>query len=871
MRHLLTRLLFCVVTLLLATVARCTAQSVVTRPDTTVLHQTGAMYAAGPLHRLLFGNLWRDVWTTPLRVPVLDLRRSGGGLTPLKRGGGFQTASLRFLGADGVQYKFRSLDKNPVAVLPEELRETFVASITQDLIASSHPYAALVAAPLLHAAQILQAEPTLVILPDDEALGQYREEFGGRAGIIEIHPAENEYDDSAFGDADKISGTSALMRRLDRDNDERVHTASYLKARLMDMFLGDWDRHHDQWRWARYDNGTKREWHPIPRDRDQVFARYDGLVPWLITVIIPQIESCDPEYPGIAYLTWSGRHLDRRFLAEADRSLFDSLASELQSALTDSVLRAAVSELPEELPGENARDLLTTLQARRDALPRAAREFYRILAQEVDIHLSDKDDLVLVDRLGDDGVAVSVFKRKRPDHRLFHRLFDDGCTAEIRLYCNGGDDSVLVRGETDAQIGIIVIGGSGEDSFTAEATRGRGRTSLLRTQPGHGARITFIDAGKKSRFNTGGHAHIERREPREDSLEFRFERKYRDWGSMVFPAVHGKYNADLGVLIGGGATYTRYGFARVPHAAQLSLVAGIAPMTANVDVRAAADFRLPFDEAAVRLDALFTTFEVLNYFGMGNNTRVLPDRSFSYSVRQNELRISPSLSLQALPELTLTIKGGARYVAHDLDDEESYLSIERPYGHDRMFFLEGGAVARYDSRDHAVWPRSGILFTLDATAVPDAYDATEQWTSIGADLRFYFSTAAFPDATLALRACGERVEGKAPFFASAFLGGIGNARGYEKNRFAGASSLFAAAEVRVGITEVFFLFPSRLGVLAFAESGRVWQRGEQSSRWHVSFGGGLWLAPVSDDFTISANVAASGEGLRFDLIGGFAF
>ncbi|MCZ7555050.1 MAG: outer membrane protein assembly factor [Bacteroidia bacterium] len=865
------KLFICFIAVSLSSVTRCAAQPLISQPDTTRFHAAGVMYGAGPLHRWLFGDLWRDVWTTPLRVPVLDLRRSAGGLTPLKRGGGFQTASLRFRGADGVQYKFRSLDKNPVAVLPEELRETFVASVTQDMIASSHPYAALVAAPLLRAARILQADPTLVLLPDDELLGPYREEFGGLAGFIEIHPDENEFDDSAFAGAEKISGTPALIRRLDRDNEDVVHTASYLKARLMDVFLGDWDRHYDQWRWARFDEGSKREWHPIPRDRDQVFARYDGIAPWLITVIVPQIESCDPEYPGMAYLTWSGRHLDRRFLAEADRTLFDSLATELQSVLTDSVLHAAVNELPEELHGEKAQDLLATLQARRNALPQAADEFYRVLAQEVDIHLSDKDDLVIIDRLGNDAIAVSVFRRMRPEQRLFHRHFGDGCTDEIRIYCNGGDDSVLVRGSTDAHIGIIAIGGPGEDSFTAEAVRIYCRESLLRPQPGPGARIAFIDAGKKSRFNARRNVHIVRNDARADSLEYAFERKYRDWGSMVFPALHGNYNADLGVLIGGGATYTRYGFARVPHAAEVSLVAGIAPMTANVDVRAAADFRLPFDAATVRVDALFTTFEVLNYFGMGNETRLREDRNFTYSVRQNELQIAPSISLQPLPELTLTLRGEARFVAHDLDDEESYLSIERPYGYDRMFFLEGGAVARYDSRDHPMWPRAGAFFQCDATVVPDAYDAKERWTSIGADLRYYLSTPSVSHAALALRLCGRRVDGEAPFFASAFLGGIENARGFEKNRFAGASSLFAAAELRVGVTDVFFLFPSRLGALAFAESGRVWQRGERSSRWHASFGGGAWLAPVSDDFTISANVAASSEGLRFDLISGFAF
>ena len=44
----------------------------------------GAKYQAGGLHRFLFGNGYRDLWTTPMRVPVLDLQTFGGGLRPLK-------------------------------------------------------------------------------------------------------------------------------------------------------------------------------------------------------------------------------------------------------------------------------------------------------------------------------------------------------------------------------------------------------------------------------------------------------------------------------------------------------------------------------------------------------------------------------------------------------------------------------------------------------------------------------------------------------------------------------------------------------------------------------------------------------------------
>ena len=67
-------------------VTRSRAESVTVTP--------GASYAAGGLHRFFFGDHYRDLWTTPIRVQVLDLQRFAGGLTPVKRGGGKQTKSL---------------------------------------------------------------------------------------------------------------------------------------------------------------------------------------------------------------------------------------------------------------------------------------------------------------------------------------------------------------------------------------------------------------------------------------------------------------------------------------------------------------------------------------------------------------------------------------------------------------------------------------------------------------------------------------------------------------------------------------------------------------------------------------------------------
>src|SRR5438552_19078005 len=83
----------------------------------TVIVIPGKQYEAGVIHEFLFGSHWRDVWTTPIKVNVLDLNTYAGGLTPTKRGGGLQTKSLHFKGADGKKYKFMSVDKDPSKVL----------------------------------------------------------------------------------------------------------------------------------------------------------------------------------------------------------------------------------------------------------------------------------------------------------------------------------------------------------------------------------------------------------------------------------------------------------------------------------------------------------------------------------------------------------------------------------------------------------------------------------------------------------------------------------------------------------------------------------------------------------------------------------
>jgi hypothetical protein len=72
----------CVVSVLASTAVP--AQAPATPDSTEVV--AGTRYTAGGLHRWLFGTYYRDLWTTPITVEVLDLAREGGGLTPFSAG-----------------------------------------------------------------------------------------------------------------------------------------------------------------------------------------------------------------------------------------------------------------------------------------------------------------------------------------------------------------------------------------------------------------------------------------------------------------------------------------------------------------------------------------------------------------------------------------------------------------------------------------------------------------------------------------------------------------------------------------------------------------------------------------------------------------
>ena len=496
----------------------------------------GARYAAGPLHRALFGEHYRDLWTTPIQVPLLDLETYAGGLTPEEIGGGQQTRSLKLESEDGREFAFRPVDKDAAGVLPSAYRGTVVDRLAQDAISAGHPGAPLVASALLDAVGVLNARPQLFVMPAQKRLGEFQETFAGTLGYLEERPEEG------FAGADEVVEWKELLELVEEGPSHRVDVREFLRARLVDHLLGDWDRHQGQWRWAGFREEGHTRWRPIPRDRDQALARYDGFLLGVARRVHPKLVNFGPRYSSVLGLAWNAQELDRRLLASLEAEDFDSVAAAVETALTDSVIDASIDLLPAAYKAAHAPWMTDALRQRRDSLRAHATEYYRLLAEEVDVFGTGRAELAEV--RGDPAGRLDLLVTTREGHdTIFRRAFDPEETRSVRLLLQGGRDSTHIDGPSGAGPLLEIEQEPGIDTVAPSEA---GRFRLYTPQPD-------VKRGKGDSSSAG--------------------QPSRNWGGSFGISPRAEYDADLGILLGVQAARTDFAFRRVPYGSRVRLVA----------------------------------------------------------------------------------------------------------------------------------------------------------------------------------------------------------------------------------------------------------------------------------------------------------
>ncbi|HWB90790.1 MAG TPA: BamA/TamA family outer membrane protein, partial [Puia sp.] len=274
------------------------------------------------------------------------------------------------------------------------------------------------------------------------------------------------------------------------------------------------------------------------------------------------------------------------------------------------------------------------------------------------------------------------------------------------------------------------------------------------------------------------------------------------------------------------------------------------------------DFRYDLEaiDAIGRLD-LLTDVDIkapdntVNFFGFGNET--IYDKNAKEGIRYYRARYDSyefDLLLRKRFGKAFSLAFGPAFgyfTVDSADNFDRFVNQTAINGLDKAsLYLDkayagGRASVVVDNRDDKIEPSRGILWRTNFGSYGGLNHSSGAYSRLSTDLAVYSSFDSRANLVIANRVGWGKSFGQYAFYQAQFLGATENLRGYRKYRFAGGEAFYHNIDLRIKLANFnTYLFPGTFGLLAFNDVGRVWQRGEESHRWHDGYGGGLWIAPL---------------------------
>lgn len=838
-------------TLLLVAIAntKSTAQQAV--PDTNIHKQVIARPAApkSAFFERMWGHNNRVEWNTPVDVPVLWLDTALGGLRPYKMGGGNETKSLRLRAANGKEYVLRSINKCRDEVVPPKLKGTFLEDIINDGVTMSYPYGSFAVAGMQQQAGIPHTLPTLVYLPSQKALDTFDVKCGNSLYLLEQKTEGNWSEADNLGNFSRFVNTEDVIASVQANSHHKADQPAFIKARLFDMLIGDWDRHEGNWSWGVRDSGNTIWYIPVPQDRDQAFFTHDG---FMIDKVLKGgglsfMQNFDGEVKNIATLNTSGRYIDRFFTSALTLNNWLAAARELQQQLTDAAIEGSVRQLPPEIFAESGKRITEILKKRREQLPQFAKEYYLFLSKEIEITGTDARDYFEVNSNAKGETTVRVFAVNNQGQPVstpyYTRQFLPAEVKEIRLYGLDDKDVFVVNNQSKA-IKIRVLGGQGNDA-------------LQHT----GRKIHVYDDPANPLDGDAVRGHIT-----DDTALNNYNYRWFHYNKKGFHPTVFYNNADR-FYVGVSSNFKNYKWRK-----------GDKAITNAFDVHysfsqnaISAEWQGIYPDILGKWDLImkagFDAIRWTNFYGTGNESKNVTNDLNYYRLRTQEWTGSAGLQRQFNGH---TIEASAYYqYINGRYDTERYPSKVFPEHADVYRPNQYAGIKATYSWAHvndSVVAERGFTFLANGTY---AHNFTQKETYQLLEGRFQWYVPILDRVSLAVRGGGATVINNdvlatGQFYEHAVLGGPRNLRGYRRERFWGKTMAYVGNELRY-ITDMRTHFMNaRVGVFGFFDAGRVWMPGEESHKIHTSYGPGFMIAPFNK-ISLSLSYGITDETRLFQI------
>ncbi len=836
-------------------------EDIKTRPPTNF-----DLKKSGPISTAILGKHYKDLYTKEYPFKVLDLSTFQGGVNPVKRGGGNQTNSLRLEKEDGRQYTMRSLTKDASRTLPYPFNKIQPArKIVQDNFLAAHPFAALAVPDMAAAANIYHTNPELYYIPKQPVLDLHNDIYGDDIYLVEERPDDNWEDQKSFGYSKKIISTFDLIEKKRKNWKHKVDQKWVVRSRLFDLIIKDWDRHEDQWRWASFEDGKNKIYRPIPRDRDQAFAKYDGILAktaYLVNPFTRQLQTFSPKVKNIKWESWNSTYFDQTFLNEITWEDWKKEAEFLKANITDKVIELAFSKIPEKAQNEEWKQLIEYTKARRDQIVEFAFAAYKLKSKQVDVVGTEDNDLFVVSRINNDTTKVEVYelsKKGKTKDKVYERIFDNHITKEIHIYGLEGEDKFEISGNVRKSIKLRIIGGLDKDEVVDSSSVSLGRKRTLVYDSSEEKNKLELDKDGKDKTSSATKQNTYDRRARHYDPDF--------W--LPLPVI--EFNPDDGLIVGADVSLFKYKFKKSPYGQKHRFRVDYSLGTQALDFKYTGEYI----ETVGSWD-LITNSEIrrnrfaFNFYGLGNDTENIdPDELDFNRVRQS--KISAGLNFQKrfavdnglfsfgpMIERTRIENTPGRFISsmdanlpQDIFEERIYTGVQVNF--------------KYENTDSSINPTNGIKFDMQYNIETELKNTDLTFGRFGFGMTYYKALDKNGKIVLATQAKIEQIDGEFDFFKAPSIGGLDNLRGFRLNRFRGDRTFYHTTDLRINlVSSNNQILPFDIGIHGGFGYGRVWDKGnlENESGFHTSYGGGLWLDPV-DFIVISFGQYFSEEDRRF--------
>ena len=812
------------------------------------------------LKKTFIGKNYRIEWTTPVDVPVLDFKALGW--KPTKEGGGKQTRSLKAEDKNGDEYSIRSVKKFPEKAIPDELKHTIFEKIVMDGLSASYPYGAMSMTPFSIAANVPYFKQQLVFVGDDPALAKFKPKFENMLALVQEERPSNI---TIIKDKDgkvKTYDTNELVDELQRSSKNRVDQTEVLRARLLDNFVMDFDRHDKQWKWVETDSGNRNIFVAVPKDHDQVFFTNQGIIPKIVKGTLPELQGFRAKTKNPITFNRAAINFDNYFLNGLSEMQWQSAINSFLSSMTDSVIDAALKQQPKEIQQYAAPHIAATLKEKRKYFHDDVMKYYHDLSKVVSVVGSNEgEDFQL---MAEEGGRLLVVIADSTGRAIYERMFDPAVTKEIRLYGLEGNDRFHIEGG-NTPIKVRLIGGPGNDQFINNSSD---------------KKIFIYDLTDEKNVIRGT-GDVKNRMS-DDPMVNEYERLGYQFDHSGI-GIYSEYPFDGGIYLGLRWRITKQGFRKTPYASQQDIILAHTVAVNSLLLRYNANFTRAIGNSDIVIRGeYFGPTARTNFFGMGNETDF--DQSKPGGIKYYRARYDlANLSVMARTPLTswMNIMYGPTFQyfqfpaaanANKFITSVDHSTTDDSKLHEANFYAGGQFQWNINTSNNAMLPTRGIKFnTTVRSLVPFQQDASTL-TQVNGDLALYSDFISKKTVVLAARFGGGYNFGDFLVPQAQYLGFRENLRGFRIHRFAGRAMAYNNVELRWKLADLKTpLFPAAFGIIGFNDVGRVWANGENSATWHDGYGGGLWVAPF-DKLVITGTLSYSNEEKNFALLTfGFQF